>query len=451
MATRISTVESPVVVTPIADSRRQDVTIPQRDPESEFARTCERITLSSHLEFDVVATPDRFAGGLFRPIGSMPGQVQVPLGEVPYLVPRDLTAESVDRYAHELRRIAARSLYLRRCRQRDIVQRLCEQLPELEELIFENCGPTPYPIASLPNLSRLSFRNEPCIDDIQFLEDIQTLEHLVIYRCNNVFASGIPSLVRLTALILVNIPSVVNFEGLIDHLPECMPTLSHVEFNRCRFREGEIDLTPLAQLPHLSRFRAANTIAVDRSGRFERYLGEREAITKLLDSLVPSATTATISLEGTHNEDLADLVDKCGDIEELTINDCNDLTDLAPLAGFDSLKTLAIERLGSITSLAPLIDIPSLQRLSIRECRSIADYRCLRRCGNLVSLTLAPAPSATLDTSSYQEQAVDIYLHFSRTPDFSFDCGISEADMLALIDRVPQFITAVKAELRGDN
>jgi hypothetical protein len=91
---------------------------------------------------------------------------------------------------------------------------------------------------------------------------------------------------------------------------------------------------------------------------------------------------------------LADLAPLAGlkALEELTLSGCPMLTDLAPLAGLKALKTLRAYGCAKLRDLAPLAGLEALKTLEVSGCSKLRDLAPLAGLKALKTLKLAHCP-----------------------------------------------------------
>jgi len=401
----------------------------------------------SNLDFRVYTFPYDTPQGIYQPIGTTPGEIEIPVGYSIIVSPIGLSPDLLSSYANDISSQKIEAVYLSEVLDCNLLEAFCKSNEHIRHIVLESCGFNLTPIETLAGLEVLEIHNNVQVSSLACIEKLPFLKGLFITSSNNVFSSYIPTSESLEQLLLFNIARLVRLEEIIERLEDKFPNLRKFHLNKCGCSDlqGEIEISHLYKLKHLQEFQAAGTRVVGSSGAFYAYCQERHKILGYIDTIEEPCLEAKFHWEFTHNIDLEKLHEKAPGIKSLELNGCRDVNDLNILSGFTMLESLALINCWHIHSLEPLNTLGKLRILSVNKCRKIADYRCLTKCSTLEKLEIFQGDDSIIPTEVYREQLADLCLALPRC---SWKYDVPDHEITLLIEEVPQFIKAVKEELQ---
>ena len=170
--------------------------------------------------------------------------------------------------------------------------------------------------------------------------------------------------------------------------------------------DGQLDLSPLQQLPELE------SLIID-CGEVSDYrplasLTNLKSLVLRSDSqsdLRPLASLDKLESLDVTDGSVADLSPLAGlpRLRELSFYWCSQLSDLGPLQNLSELESLTLYECDLVTDLRPLAHCVGLKRLNLTDCFNIADVSPLSNLPNLRLLILAN--TKVTDTSSLSTNA----------------------------------------------
>lgn len=406
-------------------------------------RPAEQV-IGSDLALDVYARAKGHLAGDYLLLGKTPGTVRVPAGFVPVLCPRGI-AQDWASYAELWKSQALEAVYFCQVRDSDLLRRFITAAGNIQHIIAEHCGWSLSYLAACPQLEWLELHSEVHISDIRCISQLRSLRGLVVMGCNNVFSAGIPKHDTLSVLVLRNIASLQNCHKLVERVGSSFPSLQDLQLNAVGYSGSDLDLSPLQRLGHPVRLQAVGTRVTDDSGLFAAYCKERGLIEGYIDALPEDATEAYLGWAAVHRDDLAALAGDRQRLRKIELRACRDLVSLDDLTGLPELSFLRVENCKGIPSLASLAKNRTLQELTIHGCDAVSDYQCLSSCRALKRLTIKGGAGGELSERKYAQQMAS--LHIELPAGCYFNCDVSEDELTAILEEVPQYLGALKREL----
>ncbi|CAN1804776.1 Disease resistance protein L6 [Linum perenne] len=241
-------------------------------------------------------------------------------------------------------------------------------------------------LGELKSLIKLSISNAPMLNNVDGLENLQSLAYLTMTRC--LAMQRLPSLANLKkmdTLIISGFPNITEIEGLGE-----LDSLQAVRFDNCTSLQRLHDMSKLTRLKSLSVGGCQSLMALEGL-EFLTAL-ERLELTgtqlERLPSLSKLAKLKSINLQ--ENQNLREIVgiENMERLETLWLAECTSLETLPDLSGLKKLKELNIRSCVKLTEVRGIEELKSLENLEMKCCKSIEKLPNLSNLGRLSTLSV---------------------------------------------------------------